>query len=127
MRLIVSSNREEQLDQSLDTIIISPEEFNNYELHVWILTQGFSEVYIDIDDRLDKICLRMLSQRLRVCALWRGTIDKNALENLATIYSSKASALKYFYYRDKDKFNEQIKELSENYDWILLKPVGDII
>jgi hypothetical protein len=115
VKLIVT---EESLLESLDTIIMSPIEFNYLQAHPYIATAGFTEVQIDLTQRLEPMFISKLATKVVIRPIYKDfNLSPNAILVLSYLYPDKAAALRMYSMRDKNKLVELLQELSEKYQW----------
>lgn len=116
MKLIVTTN--EYLLESLDTVIMSPIEFNYLQAHPYIATAGFTEVQIDLTERLEPMFISKLSTKVVIKPIYKDfNVSPNAILVLSYLYPDKAAALRMYSMRDKNKLAELLQELADKYQW----------
>lgn len=116
MKLIVTSNN--TLEESFDTVLMSPIEFNYLQAHPYIATAGFAEVQLDLTERLEPAFVSRLSKQVVIRPIYKDfDLTPNAILVLSYLYPDKAAALRMYSMRDKDKLVALLTELSETYQW----------
>lgn len=116
MRLIVTSNN--TLEESFDTVLMSPIEFNYLQTHPYIATAGFAEVQLDLSETLEPAFVSVLVKHVAIRPIYKDfNLSPNAILVLSYLYPDKAAALRMYSMRDKEKLVTLLQELSETYQW----------
>lgn len=116
MKLIVTSN--ETLEESFDTVLMNPVEFNYLQAHPYIATAGFSEVQLDLTETLEPAFVSILVKHIAIRPIYKDfNLTPNAILVLSYLYPNKAAALRMYSMRDKEKLLTLLQELSVTYQW----------
>lgn len=116
MKLIVTSN--EALEESFDTVLMSPIEFNYLQTHPYIATSGFTEVQLDLTETLEPAIISVMVKHVALRPIYKDfNLTPNAILVLSYLYPEKAAALRMYSMRDKEKLVTLLQELAETYQW----------
>lgn len=116
MILIVSDN--DNIESSLDTIVMPAIDFNQLATHPYIATAGFDCIYLDLQCTLNELFVQQLVKACLVVPMYTDfELSPNAVNILSYIYREQAAALRFYYVKDKDKFNALLESLCETYKW----------
>lgn len=103
-------------EQGLDTMCITPMQFSDKAYHMFIATNTFDKVVIELTDEIPTGYVSQLLTKHKVIPIVNEVNEKTVVL-LAEIYPDKASELRYAWMRNKNKLNEIIESLRENYHW----------
>lgn len=116
MKLIVTQDT--SLEESFDTVLMSPIEFNYLQAHPYIATAGFTEVQLDLSEKLEPAFVSHLAKKVSIKPIYKDfNMSPNAILVLSYLYPDKAAALRIYSMRDKNKLVELLQELAETYQW----------
>lgn len=116
MKLIVTSN--DTLEESFDTVLMSPIEFNYLQAHPYIATAGFNEVQLDLSERIEPAYVSHLMKKVLIRPIYKDfNLTPNAVLVLSYLYPDKAAALRIYSMTDKNKLVELLNELAAKYQW----------
>ena len=116
MILIVSDDS--HIEDSLDTIVMPASDFNQLASHPYIATAGFDFIYLDLDCQLNELYVQQLVKACCVIPMYRTyELSQNAINILSYIYRESAAALRFYYIKDKARFNGLLDQLVESYKW----------
>lgn len=116
MKLIVTSN--DTLEESFDTVLMSPIEFNYLQAHPYIATAGFTEVQLDLTERIEPALVQHLMKKVYIRPIYKDfDLTPNAILVLSYLYPDKAAALRLYSMSNKEKLNEVLEQLATSYQW----------
>ncbi len=115
MRVIVSER--DDMDISFDTVVISPAEFNNVRCHLFIISNGFDEVVVELTDKITLGKLRPLMSRVKVVPKIVGDINSHTISLLCELYPDKSAELRYTMMRNPEKVYDIVKSMENQFHW----------
>lgn len=116
MKLIVSSNP--SLEEDFDTVLMNPTEFNHLSAHPYIATAGFSEVQLDLSEKIEAAYVSHLMKMTVIKPIYKDfELSGNAILVLSYLYPDKAAALRFYSMQDKQKLIELLESLAKEYEW----------
>lgn len=115
MRLIVSERAD--MDVSFDTVVVSPAEFNNPKCHLFIISNNFDEVVVELSDKVGLGKLRPLMSRVKVFPKVVGEVNSHAISLLCELYPDKSAELRYTMIRDPEGIAKIIESMEKEFHW----------
>lgn len=116
MKLIVSSDS--TLMETFDTVVMDPIDFNHMFVHPYIATAGFTEVQIDLRDKISPAYVERLTRATLIRPIYKDfDLSQDAIILLSYIYPDKGAALRFNMIKDKEKLQSILKELAESFEW----------
>lgn len=115
MRLFVTETPVE--DVSFDMVNMSVAEFNNVSCHLFIVSQDFDEVVIELSDKVNLGMIRPLMSRTKVIPKVPADMTSHIISLLCEMYPEKSAELRYAFIRDKSKANTVVTDMCKENGW----------
>lgn len=115
MRLIVTN---ETVDATLDTIVMSVDEFCDVHSHPFIASSGFDCILVDLHKEIKPGFLRAMLGKYMIVPRIVTDIDTDTVRLLAELYPEYAAKLRYtFITKRSEELSSIISELSDKFCW----------
>ena len=114
MRLVVSEKGD---DVSFDTIVVSPIEFNNITCHLYILSNDFDEVIVELSDKVSLGKMKPLMQRTKVIPKIVDHVNSHTISLLCELYPERSAELRYALIRNPESIDDKIRLMGEELGW----------
>ncbi len=114
MRLIVTETNEEH---PIDVVTATPHEFNGIALHLYMLSNNFDEVIVELSDWIQLGKIRPLMSHTRVIPKIPEKVTSHTISLLTEMYPEKAAELRYTFMRDPSHIKEKIDEIGKTLNW----------
>lgn len=115
MRLIVTERQD--MDVSFDTVVISPAEFNCPKCHLYIISNEFDDVVVELSDKVSLGKIRPLMSRVRVTPKVPEQVNSHTISLLCEMYPDKSAELRYTMIREPGKISSVIESMGRELHW----------
>ena len=117
MKLLITDKQVDSM--TLDTVLMSVNEFNDIHTHPFIASSKFDAVVLDLDSKINLEYLSYLVNNTKVIPMYKSELNSYIISVLSIIYRDKSANLRFSFIRDRSACEKYIEKLRQEFEWDL--------